>query len=432
MTMPNSLQGRSYRGPSVQHGGSSFEDSGLPESYRSAWESYPEFNYKSGWLDSLGSALGMRTGRDKAYEQWLHERQAYQSQLVNQYREEQYNSPEAASARERAAGLNPDISGQSSASNEASEGVEIPSDFTGRSGDEFSEITGSVMSTVSTVFGLMNAVENFKGSRLGNLAKDVDISKSIFTYGREKAAQIFNFNKHPGEHISKDPDGNFGWFSDETGELVSLLDFDDVDMSPLSYLERFPGFRGKSGRKYHQDFKDGVIAYLNGLPSMVERLEQGNRAIEAGSKRVGYDTLGITQQQGVDAINDIMDANLRITKLQQELSELQLKYQKSYTENLDPGQAAFAVNSGNKLAGENADALLDAGVPSAEAGARAGEAGNREVLAEFEKRYNSVINDLQQKADSAPPLVKAVYVQTISDFLKFKQSIFSGLGLFGK
>lgn len=430
--MPNSLQGKTYRGPSVQHGGTSFEDSGLPESYRSAWDSYPEFNYKKGFLDSLGGLVGARTGYDKAYEQWLHERQAYQSQLINQYREEQYNSPEASSARERAAGLNPDISGTTSGTNEASEGTEVPSDFSGRSGNELSEIASTAISTVSTVFGLMNSFESFKSAKLGNLAKDVDLSKSIFTYGREKASQIFNFSKHPGEHVAKGENGQFGWYSDETGELVSLLNFDDVDMSSLSYLDRFPGMRGKSGRKYHQDFKDGVIAALEGLPSMVERLEQGNRAIEAGSKRIGYDTLGITQEQGVEVINDIMDANLRLTKLQQELSEFQLKYQKSFTENLDPERAASAQNAQNTLLETDANAQVSAGVPQAEAGARVGEAGNRKSVAEFEKRYNDILNELQHKADSAPPLVKSVYVQSISDFIKFKQSIFSGLGFFSK
>lgn len=430
--MPNSLQGKTYRGPSVQHGGTSFEDSGLPESYRSAWDSYPEFNYKKGILDSLGGFVGARTGYDKAYEQWLHERQAYQSQLINQYREEQYNSPEASSARERIAGLNPDISGTTSGTNEASEGTEVPSDFSSRSGDELSEIASTAMSTVSTVFGLMNSIENFKGAKLGNLAKDAELSKMIFEYGRSRATQMFNFRKHSGEHVGRTKDGSLAWLDDETGELKSLINFDDVPWEDYPLATEYSAFRNSLGRKFRSDFDSGVASYFTGLPSMVERLEQGNRAIEAGSKRIGYDTLGITQEQGIDVINDIMDANLRLTKLQQDLSELELKYQKSFTENLDPEQAASSQNAQNSLLETDANAQVSAGVPQAEAGARASEAGNRKSIAEFEKRYNDILNELQNKAKFAPPLVKSVYVQSITDFINFKQSIFSGLGLFGK
>lgn len=165
-------------------------DFGLPSSYQEVLDSnpYSNYTYQNGFWDRLGDAFGFRTVQDSYREQMEQANRDYISQLSNQNREEDYNTPAHQASLQRAAGLNPDLTGVSGDSS-ASENNELgnsPISPQGINGMEaIQNIGGSIMSIVSSCIGISSGLEGLKGQRLANESSELDLVRNIFPVARD-------------------------------------------------------------------------------------------------------------------------------------------------------------------------------------------------------------------------------------------------------
>lgn len=103
-----------------------YDDSQMPENFSGTtddWNtivannpySYENFvnayGQKPTWLEDLASQFGIRSNYDKLYGEWRTKSAEYFADALNSARAEDYNSEESSLARQRSAGLNPDING---------------------------------------------------------------------------------------------------------------------------------------------------------------------------------------------------------------------------------------------------------------------------------------------------------------------------------
>lgn len=125
----------------------------------------PYNDYQTGFWDYLGNAFGFATNADKM-EQASRE---YVSQLYQTQREEEYNSETEAAARMRAAGLNPDLTGTSGAS-QASE-FDMP--MTSPVLDTAPNIFSGIFKAFDVALGMFSKINDVKSKVLDNDAKEM-------------------------------------------------------------------------------------------------------------------------------------------------------------------------------------------------------------------------------------------------------------------
>lgn len=405
------MMSSSYKKPAGVSSAGSFEDSGLPESYREAWDAYPQFEYKRGWLDKLGGALGMRTGYDSAYETWLNGQQSYRAELLNQAREEDYNSPEAASARERAAGLNPDISGQTSATNEASENSDIVTEGfpETRINTDFSGLA-DIVGFFQTAVGIASGFESIKGIRADNISKDVGIVDKLFNLGLSNTKELFRPEEHPNEVFRKGENGKYGWYTVD-GVLTEELEESSVSDDFLRTL----GLPSSVVRRFGSAYKTGRTAALSGLPSLVERASSQNQLTEQNIKGSSFDILGFTGANAHDAINDIASMELRVYKARQQYENAMFNYKMNYFNSRNGSQQAQTENTQDILSGQYASESISQGLPASEVSSRKSSYDEQQVLSNYRNSLMKIRSDMQHAADNAPGFLKYLYMKSLDN-----------------
>lgn len=110
-----------------------------------------------------------------------------------------YNSEEQKVARERAAGLNPDLVGISDASTSSTESAE---QVMSPSRDVYDKVQlGADMTNqlLNAAMNIMGAVQNFKGNSLSNDLKAVNLESAIFDYAYNSASKQLNYFDPMGE-----------------------------------------------------------------------------------------------------------------------------------------------------------------------------------------------------------------------------------------
>lgn len=86
----------------------------LNSKYRSQLDPYLSYSYKEGIWDKIGNAFGFNTAADKYRFQMQDRARQVLAGLQNDVFQNDYNSAQAQASRQRDAGLNPDLSGESS------------------------------------------------------------------------------------------------------------------------------------------------------------------------------------------------------------------------------------------------------------------------------------------------------------------------------
>lgn len=133
---------------------------------------YANVNYRKSWGQALLGMLGFRTNYDNYLEGMRLQAQEYENNLLLKQKDEQYDSATEQVQRERAAGLNPDLTGNVSAGESASmrdDGnppVMPESDF-----DNVINFASSVVQGVHMAFSLASGVTSLSSQLLDNRSK---------------------------------------------------------------------------------------------------------------------------------------------------------------------------------------------------------------------------------------------------------------------
>lgn len=145
----------------------SFDESGLPASYRAEFEANPWLN-----LSASGGFLGF--GKNREQKQINENARKYYADLLSRYHEETYNSPVEAVQRERLAGINPDLVGLDSAGvagnrPDLSGSVEYSSPV-----EQLSSVADTLLSIASIATATPSVFAQLRGQKLANDAQSIE------------------------------------------------------------------------------------------------------------------------------------------------------------------------------------------------------------------------------------------------------------------
>lgn len=269
----------------VNDGISSFEESGLPESYKDVFNANPynNYTYQPSLFDKIFSFLGLRTFGDQYREDMASRSREYISQLVNQFREEEYNDPSSQANRLRNAGINPNLSGDVS-SNTASENVES-SDSPLSPDNGFNQYQDFVTG-LFTIFGsLIGYSKDFNEIKAGKIAvqnADVDYAYNVLSNSLNSLLMLAS------------PDE----FKDRNSNILNLYRLDD------SFFH---------SKKASKDFNHALNFGLNSIKGINETwksLTENERNKYEFSRYYGFNNQFDSINNLSDVLKDLMNATL--------------------------------------------------------------------------------------------------------------------------
>lgn len=299
---------------------------------------YAGLDYKHTWWQKLLEGLGFRSNYDKYRESMALNAQEYNAQLLEKAHNEEYDSAGAQVARERAAGINPDLAGNVDA------GGSSPMEPDPNAPIEPSSDEGSIGSFVNTLFGLFTTAIGLSKDvlSLGQLKNAVDSgnisnAKSILDFGMQTAVSFI-----PSQYPEGDPD----WINRS---------------SDLAYEIASP-FMSKRQQKM---FRRSISALYGSAPA---QSEQWQSWLNSAKGKQSY--FGLTSSElfgdGSDEVLRIISDNVAkySDKIfwQSKKNELRgSENQGEYLEQIDPSLQADVENITNKrnLESGSIDAILN-------------------------------------------------------------------------
>lgn len=298
--------------PSVPRS-SGVDVSSLPDSYSELVKANPylNYNYTPGFWDSIGNAFGFRTREDKFREEMELAAREYDQQLLSMHREEEYNSPLQQAARQREAGINPDLNGvESSMASEFNEPEISPVPPEGGEGLQF---VGNLMSAVTTALGIAQGVTDLRGSIIDNDLKDASFVSQLFGFGRDAF-----LNSITPESLRK-----VGSSVDENGNPV--LEVSQVGIDPSFFHSRSSQKRFfRAMNRAAESVKGQAEAY--GLAKQAGENRQGYARIH-GSKYYSTSDDELDEVFGIigDVSYDILEKGLRLESRGQDVKSFELE-----------------------------------------------------------------------------------------------------------
>lgn len=138
--------------------------------------------HQSGWQKFM-SKLGFRTGYDSFLEQQQLQSNEYLAGLMQQYYQEQYNSPANKAQQMRDAGLNPDLLGTEGVENSPGAPVdENPMTSDAFASEDAQQVTSALSgfssmlgSCINGAIGIASSLQGIKSQRLDNAAKELSL-----------------------------------------------------------------------------------------------------------------------------------------------------------------------------------------------------------------------------------------------------------------
>lgn len=248
----------------------------LSEEYRNQLSPYLNYNYQLGAWDKFGNWLGFNTGEDKFRMEMQDRARLALAGLQNDSFQNTYNSEAEKAARERDAGLNPDLSG--SAEGDPAASLEQPLQTIDPS---LFEPPMELLTDIPSLFG--SAVSGLQGvglfaKTLGDLRK-LKADTTDVQIGNAKSAL-----EYAGQYLS-----NF--------DPKTRLDFGDVEVTEDTFNKKAPAAIIAAAAKDHPGFNDdsnalfkkALAAKLNDPGVMYDFYQKFNRATEEKMKKVVND-----------------------------------------------------------------------------------------------------------------------------------------------
>lgn len=313
----------------------SFEETGLPESYRQEWENnpYKNANYQLGLWDKIGNAVGFRTSEDKTREQWEQYASEYESQLLQRYHDETYNSEVEQANRMKEAGINPALNG-TTPSQTSSEPIQhvAPESFRDNS-EQFSSAMGMLGNTFSSFLGIASGLQNLELQDLDIIGKTLNIGKNAFDFGKGYSVDFTDVNDALG-------------FIGESNTSESFID------SKVMSLERL-GLSKRRARKFAFALQRG-LGYKDTSKGQKDIIDSANQVSESVKSLYGNLGLGIKgtrfSEDAKKIYGDISKYSVSALKLK---IDADLKYLKAF----DSAKQARSENVSNQVNIETGDAF---------------------------------------------------------------------------
>ncbi len=263
-------------------------DTGKYENVSNPYRDLLENNsYQQTFWDKVGNWIGFNTKEDN-YRLEL-ERLARETDFKLQLQNvtDHYNSEASQAARQREAGINPDLNGVSSES-ATSSGPSTP-DSSALSNieslttaDEVMPIIGSISNIVTTaignISGLVGLFQNVNARKLANDASMIDNIKSAYDFGYHQSEQGFkssDINSILEKTDLSDYDLVDGsYVHKKTGELlipdsVITADYD-------TFIDKFNLRNNRNTKNYFNSFKRGFLDYINGQVGVLKQSRNEN------------------------------------------------------------------------------------------------------------------------------------------------------------
>lgn len=176
------------------------------------WEANPYTNidYRHTWWQQFLEGLGFRTNYDAFRESMAVNAKEYEAQLAEKAHNEEYDSPSAQNARLRAAGINPDLAGETS-SGESSPMEPDPNAPIAPEASDFNKLSqffNGVMGALTTAIGFTKDVLSISQIQNSIDSGKIQNAKSLFDFGYNTAVNFI-----PSQYPEGDPD----WINRSSG-----------------------------------------------------------------------------------------------------------------------------------------------------------------------------------------------------------------------
>ena len=276
-------------------------DLGKYSQVQNPWRAQLENNsYQQSWWDKLGNWIGFNTKEDSYRLELERLAKEWDSNAQMQNVTDDYNSESSQSARQRAAGINPDLNGVDSGAASSSvpsshdSAVLAPIEQT-TTFQEVEPVLSTVSSIVRTAFGdvsgLLGMFQELRSRSLSNDASLLNNITSAYDFGFSSAEKNQKFEDVLKQIEGKTDlsdyelvDGSF--VNKKTGEL--LIEDSVVQGAFDDYVDRFGMRNNRQLKRYYKSFRNGFMDFLNGQVGQLKARQTGNEltsAKETGAKQ---------------------------------------------------------------------------------------------------------------------------------------------------
>lgn len=333
------------------------------KSYQQLLDANPYRNItynKSPWQNFL-SQLGFRTQADAWQENMDIQAREYDAAILQKQYDEEYNDPQSQVARERAAGLNPDINGGQSidpgSAAPLGEDPSTPMQTTGEEGLPM-QIVNGVMSAFTTGMGIVSSFQGVQSKHLDNLLKVEGFASD-------------NFSKFiPFLGISNSDD-----LSQSRGRSDVISD--SLEMAKMFAKSNLP-------RRYRDKFVQTIQGFWNSAPGDAEAFKSWTDQVKSGR------SYGVESQYLYSPFSDVLlDLTKPLSGLADDIAKLNLKYQKSDL------SAGVAENENREEYANALDADLQGRTENV---ANDLQLKNNEMVGLLRGRLNEIIHGLEDTA----------------------------------
>lgn len=325
--------------------------SGIDPSQWSA-NPYANYDYKHSWWQKLIEGIGLRSKWDAYRENMAMNSAEYQSQLAEKAHNEEYDSPEAQNARLRAAGINPDLAGETSSGESSSMQPDPNAPIASEPDNPMATIgtfTNMVMSAFTGSIGLANNIVGLLGNTeevqsKRNLNRNTVVSDAI-TWALNHIPDVY-----PSEVDTSKGKSAWNNIIDDAGDYASEY-----------------GYRHRDARLFERTVKD----FLNSAPGSAEAYKAWYERGKARSEWVGMygSSLFSESDETLRSVLDpIIKATDRIRKIkpvvegeQFDTAGAQAAYEGAYYNQVDGDLAGQVFNKTNErnIHSANIDSILN-------------------------------------------------------------------------
>lgn len=319
-------------------------------------------SYQQSWWDKVGNWIGFNTKEDSYRLELERLAKEWDSNVQMQNVTDDYNSESSQAARQRAAGINPDLNGVDSGS--ASSSTPSSPDSAGLAPIEqmttfqevepvLSTVSGIVRNALGDVSGLLGMFQDLRSRSLSNDASLLNNITSAYDFGFSSAEKNHKF-----EDVLKQIEGKTdlsdydlvdgSYVNKKTGEL--LIEDSVVQGAFDDYVDRFGMRNNRQMKRYYKSFRNGFMDFLNGQVGQLKARQTGNEltsAKETGAKQSVIGLNGDLNEFFKPLAPDLQNAY----RFGVEADAYSLKVQSEYYKAVSGFHRAMAENKSNEYKG---------------------------------------------------------------------------------
>lgn len=397
-------------------------DLGKYSQVQNPWRAQLENNsYQQSFWDKLGNWIGFNTKEDSYRLELERLAKEWDSNVQLQNVTDDYNSESSQAARQRAAGINPDLNGVDSGS--ASSSVPSAPDSSGLAPIEqmtsfqevepvISTVSGIVRSALGNVSGLLGMFQDLRSRSLSNDASLLNNITSAYDFGFSSAEKNHKF-----EDVLKQIEGKTdlsqydlvdgSYVHKKTGEL--LIPDSVVEGAFDDYVDRFGMRNNRQMKRYYKSFRNGFMDFLNGQVGQLKARQTGNELTTAKETGAKQSVIGLNGD-----LNEFMkplaptlqnayrwgvEADSYSLKVQSEYYKAVSGFHRAVAENksneyngtlygtLDASKQAAVVNTSNEIQKQESELYLKNDLPSINARIEKLRAECEELVAKWQKSF---------------------------------------------